>query len=193
MVPGRFRSVQFIALVFALLVVQRNAVAQSFSAHTDFSMGGIGYKTIFADFNGDGKPDVAAPGNRAGSIFLNTTTPGATAPTFSTRVDLSTSMDSRGIAVGDLNGDGLPDVVMVNTLTYYDETYGTTMSIFLNTTTPGATTPTFSSKTDFTTNAYPYDAVVSRVFCGHPDSLLVGIRHTESRSVRSSRLLFIGI
>ena len=47
------------------------------------------------------------------------------------------------VTVGDINGDGKPDIVAVNA-----GNNGNTISVFLNTTPNGIFTPSFSDKTD---------------------------------------------
>lgn len=95
-----------------------------------------------ADMNGDGKADIIVSNNhsRNVSVLLNTGNAGGVA-TFTTVIDLkmhATSAGSRGVAVGDLNKDGKPDVVSGDSdwLVY----------VFLNTTSnPG--NATFSAPT----------------------------------------------
>ncbi|MBN8568003.1 MAG: T9SS type A sorting domain-containing protein [Ignavibacteria bacterium] len=123
----------------------------SFSGKTDFVIGNNPLAVTTSDFNGDGKPDIVAgyDGISNVSVLLNTTTPGASTPTFSAKTDFATSDASFGVSAKDLNGDGKPDIVAAN--------YGSnSVSVFLNTTTPGASTPTFSAKTDFVTGTNPF-------------------------------------
>jgi FG-GAP repeat. len=82
------------------------------------------------------------------SILLNTTATGATTPTFATKVDLATGSSPRSVSIGDINGDGKPDLAVA-------DYFSNSASILLNTTATGATTPTFATKVDFTTGIKP--------------------------------------
>ncbi|CAF4694351.1 unnamed protein product [Rotaria sp. Silwood1] len=116
------------------------------------------YLVLSADFNGDGKLDIAVSNSSASmiSVYLNTTTPGASTPTFSGKTDFSFGSTPYYFAIGDFNGDGKKDIAAAN--------YGSnTISVLLNTTTPGASTATFSAKTDFTSGANPYDVVIADI------------------------------
>jgi hypothetical protein len=77
-----------------------------------------------ADFNLDGKPDVATAltGDAGAAILLNTTNG---TPSLGTAVPLAAGMGPLGIAVGDVDNDGRPDVVVANS-------GGNTLSVFLN-------------------------------------------------------------
>ncbi|MEZ2228224.1 MAG: DUF4347 domain-containing protein [Microcoleus sp.] len=88
------------------------------------------------DINGDGKPDLAvanADSNNV-SILLNTTPTGATTPSFATQVTFATGLSPRSISIGDINGDGKPDLAVANA-------GNNNASVLLNTTATGATTP----------------------------------------------------
>jgi hypothetical protein len=105
------------------------------------------------DLNGDGKPDIVTANNDAGtvSVLLNATTPGASTPSFGGRNDLVAGDGPTGVALGDLNGDGRPDIVASNVLE-------DTLSVFLNTTT-GSAPPTFRANVDLSMGGFP-EAVV---------------------------------
>ncbi|HMJ70780.1 MAG TPA: FG-GAP-like repeat-containing protein [Cyclobacteriaceae bacterium] len=71
------------------------------------------------DLNGDGKLDVASAnyefGTTYSSVWLNTTASPGSAITFNTRQDINTSpYTPSGIAIHDLNGDGKPDILLIN-------------------------------------------------------------------------------
>jgi hypothetical protein len=78
------RLMQFILIGF--LLGSQSVFAQDlFSAKTDFTTGEGPISICFGDFNKDGKLDIAAANYKSNtvSIFLNTTAPGATTPSFS--------------------------------------------------------------------------------------------------------------
>ena len=80
------------------------------------------------------------------SVLLNTTTPGATTPSFATQQTFATGSGPYSVALGDVNGDGKPDLLVANE----DDN---TVSVLLNTTTPGATTASFATQQTFATGA----------------------------------------
>ena len=80
-------------------------------------------------------------------------------PSFAVRVDLPAGGGPHAIAVGDLDGDGKPDLAVANL-------DSDTVSVFLNMTVIGATTPSFASRIDIPTGAYGDSAVVIADFTG---------------------------
>ncbi len=71
------------------------------------------------------------------------------------------------VEVADINGDGKPDLVVVNELT-------STLSVLLNTTAPGAATPTFAPEADFATGVYPVSVAIADLNGdGKPDLVAV--------------------
>jgi surface antigen len=122
--------------VFRNLSTVGSLTTNSFAARIDFPLAGRGHATAIADFDGDGKPDIAVVTelNSMLSIFRNVSTPGSfTSSSLAARVDLATGNNAWGVSVGDLDGDGRPDVVFCNQ-------YGNSISIYQNLTPFGITT-----------------------------------------------------
>jgi hypothetical protein len=93
---------------------------------------------VAGDFDGDGKPDLAVSTGNSITILRNTTVPGSTMPVFTAVATIP--LNAAGfLAVGDFNGDGRLDLAAVN------GSNTSVVSILLNTTAPGATTPSFAA------------------------------------------------
>jgi hypothetical protein len=72
---------------------------------------------------------------------------------FATPQDFATGEVSHSVAVGDFNGDGRPDLAVANQ-------NSSTVSVLLNTTAPGSTTPSFAAQQTFATANLPYAVAV---------------------------------
>ncbi len=109
------------------------------------------WTAVMADFDGDGKPDIATAnysGTNSVSVLRNTSTTGAAS--FATKIDLTAGVSPRYIAVGDVDMDGKPDMVVSNS------TFGSgaaLVSVFRNTSTSGAIS--FAAKVDLTATNRP--------------------------------------
>ncbi|TAH15273.1 MAG: DUF4347 domain-containing protein [Oscillatoriales cyanobacterium] len=141
-----------------LLNTTTGATTPTFNPKVDFTTGSGSTSVSIGDFNGDNKPDLAVSNQNTNnvSILLNTTTTGATTPTFATKVDFTVASQATSVSIGDFNGDNKPDLALVQRL-------GNIVSIFLNTTTTGATTPTFATKVDFTTGFSPFSVSIGDI------------------------------
>jgi hypothetical protein len=132
------------------------AATPAFSVKSDSSTGNLPYSVSIGDLNGDGKSDLAVAnyGSASVSVLLNTTSPGADIPTFTTKTDFTADNGAISVTIGEFNGDGKPDLAVANA-------NSTSVSVLLNTTSPGADIPTFSTKADFTTGGTPYSVSIA--------------------------------
>ncbi len=117
----------------------------SFAAKVDFPTGKYPNYIAIGDMDGDGKPDLAVTnqGNNTVSVLRNTGTSGSVS--FAANVNFPTGADPNCIAMGDIDGDGRPDLAVVN---FSDST----VSVLRNTGTSGSVS--FAAKVDFPTGLY---------------------------------------
>ena len=96
--------------------------------------------------DGDGKPDVIVglASGSAISVYRNLACPGSLdTNSFAAEVDFPAPGWVRGVALGDLNGDGKPDISLIG-----EE--GNFMSVYQNVSTPGSFTNTsLASRVDY--------------------------------------------
>ena len=145
------------------------AMVPSFADGVSFTGGNLGISPAIVDVNGDGNPDVIVADHDFGiiSILLNTTPIGGDDPSFLAPFDLTTSSDLFSFSVGDLNGDGKPDIIAV-------ENNAFEFSVFLNTTTAGSMSPTFAKAVDFATGNYPGWASIADLNADGKPDIVVG-------------------
>lgn len=118
----------------------------SFSPKVDYSVSSQPEHITTGDLDGDGKPDiaVACSGSNMVSVLRNTSTAGTIS--FAAKTDLSTGSFPWGVAIGDLDADNKPDLVVSNL-------GPNTLSVFKNNSAMGSLS--FSSPLEFTTSSSP--------------------------------------
>jgi hypothetical protein len=120
---------------------------------------------VAADFNGDGRPDLAVTDTSANSVsvLLNTTPAGSATVRFAPPQTFAVGNVPFGVVAADFNGDGRPDLAVVNN-------GSNTVSVLLNTTAAGATTPSFAAQQTFAVGANPLGVAAADVNGdGRPD------------------------
>lgn len=128
--------------------------ATTFADGQSFATGSYPYHVIPVDVNGDGKIDLVSGNKSDGtvSILLNTTPPGAATLSFAPQAIFQASNNVFAMTTADINGDGKPDLIVT------DDT-ADTVSVLLNTTSPGDTVPSFSAPQSFPAGVIPYDVI----------------------------------
>jgi hypothetical protein len=104
-----------------------------------------------ADFNGDGRPDLAIVSGSSVTILLNTTPTGSATVSFTAPQTFAVGQvghSSGQLVVADVNGDGKPDLAVVDST-------DNMVSVLLNTTATGAGTASFAAQQTFPVGGDP--------------------------------------
>jgi len=134
--------------VFHNTAIAGSITASSLAQKVDFATGVRAISVAIGDVDGDGKPELMSSNYESNtvSVLQNTTTAGSiNSSSFATKIDFNTGINPVWVAIGDLDGDGKPELAVAN-----DNSNG--ISLFHNTSVKGSITPSsFSAKVDYST------------------------------------------
>jgi hypothetical protein len=148
----------------------------SLAPHKDFltgtSLGGL----AVADLDGDGKKDILAINlnTTTFSTYRNTSAPGDIS--FASKLDFPRGNETYGVnaAIGDLNGDNKPDIVITN---YNDSS----VTVYRNTSSPGIIL--LAKGTKYRVGAFPISATIGDVDMDGVVDLVVANEGSSSVSI----------
>lgn len=104
----------------------------SFAPGTNMPSPGNPTDIAVSDLNNDGKTDfVVISSNTWISVYKNTST--TSTISFATSTDIDNALQAYSVAIGDINGDGLPDIVVGSSNNSFDS-----ISVYKNTTSGGS-------------------------------------------------------
>ncbi|MBL7876653.1 MAG: VCBS repeat-containing protein [Cyclobacteriaceae bacterium] len=129
----------------------------SFVAQGDFITGVQPWSVSIGDLDGDGKADLAVAngGSNTVSIFRNTSSVGNIS--YTAKVDFTTGSVPVWVSIGDLDGDGKPDLVVANN-------NSNTVSVFRNTVALDTSPPVVAANNTLSTVALNSSISVSANF-----------------------------
>ena len=142
------KKVHFLANIAGLMLgvgyaLSASATTPTFATEQAFSTGSTPWRAITADLNGDGMPDLIVANWTDGtvSVLMNTATPGATSPSYAPQQTFAVGSGPNFVTAADVNGDGLKDLIVVNS--------DGTISVLINTTPQGAAVASFAPEQVF--------------------------------------------
>jgi hypothetical protein len=134
--------------IFQNFCVPGTITTNSFGSRVDLPVGSQPWALAVRDLDGDGHPDIVTAnyGGNNISVLQNTGQAGnITTNSFAAHFDLPSGAGPEGVAVGDLDGDGKPDIAAINS-------NDGTVSIFRNVTAGGSlSTNSFAARVDLAT------------------------------------------
>lgn len=126
----------------------------SFSPRFNLALNASATGVAVDDLDGDGKLDIAATSSTASRVFLFRNTSSGGEMSFATRIDSSAGGAAQSVAIGDLDGDGKPDLAIVNSS-------AATVSVLRNTSTVG--TLSFANRITFPVGSQPFTLAIGDI------------------------------
>lgn len=161
----------------------------SFKQKVDFSTGSNPQCIAVSDVDGDRKLDIitANTGANSFSILRNSTFgPDISTASFVEQVGFATGSNPISLAIGDIDGDGKPDLASVSANSLVN-----TVSVLRNTSATGIiTSSSFAAKVDFAVGKYPYAVAIAdldndgkpELIVANHDSNTISVLHNTNRS-----------
>lgn len=143
----------------------------SFDGKKDYVTGSSPLNTFSADFDGDGKPDLAVVNKDNNSITLYRNISSVGNISFDTAMSFATGRNPLWGCAADLDGDGKPDIAVVNS-------FDRTVSILRNTASPGHVS--FDIKKDFITGYYPINISAGDLDADGKKDLVISVEDSIS-------------
>ncbi len=130
----------------------------SLSGKTDFVTGTVPYGISSGDLDSDGNPDLAIANYNSNTVSVlrnNGASGDINTSSFADKVDFNTGSGPFSVSIGDIDGNGKPDLAISNTIS-------NTVSVLSNKSTSGSiSSSSFSDKTDFSSGIFPLGVAIA--------------------------------
>jgi hypothetical protein len=110
----KFKKMTKIYLILTIIIWQENALAQlAFTSFSTYSTGTTSRQIVSADFNNDGKSDLAVCNSISNNVSVLLASSNGS---FTTAVNYSVGTSPLSLSAADFNSDGHQDLAVVNRL-----------------------------------------------------------------------------